>query len=220
MPLKMRLTTRTSTCVPPLIVGATWSGVATVAGLTTIGRDGMLGCTTFSGDAKKVLCVSETTEETLPLFTVKSVVSNDDGETWGERNQVYIPIGSSNNGNIDRRFYCGLALTITSTTRSPQAMMTSTGTLVVSFMTDKDTLLHEWYSRLSVVVPYKSQRRCRVTGTNFKIITSASADPPSWGQTTAVSGVQSNWPGLLTNGDGAIFGCADNWVVCHSILFN
>lgn len=78
--------------------GATWSAATTVAGATTTGRDGMPGCTAFSGDATKVICVFETTEGTAPLFTVKSVVSDDDGVSWGERSQVYIPTGTSNNG--------------------------------------------------------------------------------------------------------------------------
>ncbi len=32
------------------------------------------------------------------LLTVKSVISNDDGATWGSRSQVYVPTGSNNNG--------------------------------------------------------------------------------------------------------------------------
>lgn len=78
--------------------GATWSDATTVAGGTTVGRDGMPGCTSFSGTPSKILCVFETTEGSGSLFTVKSVVSNDDGTTWGERSQVYVPTGSGNNG--------------------------------------------------------------------------------------------------------------------------
>ena len=78
--------------------GATWSDATTVAGGTTIGRDGMPGCTSFLGTPTKILCVFETTEGSGSLFTVKSVVSNDDGTTWGERSQVYVPAGSGNNG--------------------------------------------------------------------------------------------------------------------------
>jgi hypothetical protein len=78
--------------------GKTWSDATTVAGGTTIGRDGMPGCTSFSGTPSKILCVFETTEGSGTLFTVKSVVSNDDGTEWGGRSQVYVPIGSGNNG--------------------------------------------------------------------------------------------------------------------------
>ena len=79
--------------------GATWSTATTVAGATTTGRDGMPGCTSFSGDATKVMCVFETTEGS-GLFTVKSVVSDNDGLTWGERSQVYVPTGTNNNGEF------------------------------------------------------------------------------------------------------------------------
>ena len=78
--------------------GASWSEATTVSGGTTIGRDGMPGCTSFPGNPSKVLCVFETTEGTAPLFTVKSVLSNNDGVAWGERSQVYVPTGSGNNG--------------------------------------------------------------------------------------------------------------------------
>ncbi|KZP20116.1 glycoside hydrolase family 93 protein [Athelia psychrophila] len=165
--------------------GATWSAASTVAGATTTGRDGMPGCSAFSGDATKVMCVFETTEG-AGTFTVKSVVSNNDGVTWGERNQVYIPTGTNNNAG------------------SPQIVTTTGGALVVSFMTDEDTSLHEW-----------------VTGANFKIVTSASTDPAVWGQKTTVAPVQSNWPGLLANGDGTVFGCADtSGAYCHRISFS
>ena len=76
--------------------GASWSSATTVAGGTTTGRDGMPGCTSFQGSPSKVMCVFETTEGSAPLYTVKSVVSNDDGAHWGERSQVYIPTGRSN----------------------------------------------------------------------------------------------------------------------------
>lgn len=87
--------------------GATWSGVTTVAGGSTTGRDGMPGCATFAGNPTKVICVFETTEGT-GTFTVKSVVSNNDGASWGERSQVYIPTGSNNNGESD--IYLGYCL--------------------------------------------------------------------------------------------------------------
>lgn len=61
----------------------------------------------------------------------------------------------------------------------------------------------------------------RVTGANFKIVTSPSSDPESWGQKTTVAGVQSNWPGLLALSDGTVLGCAETGgVYCHSISFS
>ncbi|KAJ7460739.1 glycoside hydrolase family 93 protein [Mycena latifolia] len=108
--------------------GATWSGLTTVAGGTTTGRDGMPGCTDFttSAGAARLLCVFETTEGTAPLFTVKSVVSTNDGATWAERSQVFVPAGSQNNAG------------------APSVVTTTAGTLVVSFMTDEDTSSHTW----------------------------------------------------------------------------
>jgi hypothetical protein len=78
--------------------GTTWSDATIVAGGTTTGRDGMPGCTSFTGSPSKILCVFETTEGSERLFTIKSVISNDDGTTWGERSQVYVPTGNGNNG--------------------------------------------------------------------------------------------------------------------------
>lgn len=60
----------------------------------------MPACTDFVGasdGASKVLCVFETTEGT-GTFTVKSVLSTNDGVSFAERSQVYVPTGSSNNG--------------------------------------------------------------------------------------------------------------------------
>lgn len=60
----------------------------------------MPGCTDFVSTAdggNKVLCVFETTEGT-GTFTVKSVLSTNDGVSFAERRQVYVPTGSSNNG--------------------------------------------------------------------------------------------------------------------------
>ena len=47
------------------------------------------------------MCVFETTEgRSDGTFTVKSVVSPDDGKTWGPtRSQVFVPSGSGNNGS-------------------------------------------------------------------------------------------------------------------------
>ncbi|KAJ7055692.1 glycoside hydrolase family 93 protein [Mycena amicta] len=102
--------------------GLTWSAATTVAGATTTGRDGMPGCadfTTSSGSAR-VLCIFETTEGTAPLFTVKSVVSTNDGVSFAERAQVYVPTGSGHNAG------------------APQVVTTSAGILVASFMTDEE----------------------------------------------------------------------------------
>ncbi|KAJ7643322.1 glycoside hydrolase family 93 protein [Mycena polygramma] len=109
--------------------GASWSAATTVAGGTTTGRDGMPGCTDFTvGGAARVLCVFETTEGTGGLFTVKSVVSSNDGVSFGERAQVYIPDRPGTNAG------------------APSVVTTSAGTLVVSFQTDEDTAANTWPS--------------------------------------------------------------------------
>jgi hypothetical protein len=45
----------------------------------------------------KVMCIFETTEG-LGRFSLKTVVSSDDGRTWGVRSQAYIATGTNNNG--------------------------------------------------------------------------------------------------------------------------
>ncbi|KAH9945947.1 glycoside hydrolase family 93 protein [Epithele typhae] len=106
--------------------GKTWGAPVTVAGATTTGRDGMPGCANFNDGADKLMCVFETTEGRGGLFSVKSVVSTDEGATWGQRSVVYNPGGSLNAG-------------------APQIAATEDDKLVVSFMTDEDnTAAHSW----------------------------------------------------------------------------
>ena len=54
----------------------------------------------FNDGSLKLMCVFETTEgRSDGTFTVKSVVSPDDGKNWGPtRSQVFVPSGSGNNG--------------------------------------------------------------------------------------------------------------------------
>ncbi|KAH8552515.1 glycoside hydrolase family 93 protein [Umbelopsis sp. PMI_123] len=109
--------------------GKTWSNFTTTAGATTTGRDGMPGVTEFdTGTGKQLLAIFETTEDgphTGP-FRVKSVTSSDDGNSWGNRNTVYIPQGTNNNAG------------------SPQVATMDNNVLVAIFMTDEDTSLHNW----------------------------------------------------------------------------
>ncbi|KAJ7460738.1 glycoside hydrolase family 93 protein [Mycena latifolia] len=60
-----------------------------------------------------------------------SVVSKDDGATWGERSQAFVPTGSQNNAG------------------APSVVTTTGGTLVVSFMTDEDT---QWVKGASMKI--------------------------------------------------------------------
>ncbi|KAH8913831.1 glycoside hydrolase family 93 protein [Atractiella rhizophila] len=165
--------------------GSSWSGPVTVAGGSTTGRDGMPGVAKFNDGAEKLMCVFETTEGT-GTFTIKSVVSADDGKTWGVRSQVYRPTGTNNNAG------------------APQIVQKPDNSLVVSFMTDEDTSLHNW-----------------VQGANMKIVTGGPVATGAWGNKVTVSGVQSSWPGLLAKSDGTVLGCADNGgAKCHSITFS
>ena len=75
--------------------GYTWGDIINVAGGYTTGRDGMPGCTDFDDGSFKTICVFETTEST-GYFTVKSVVSADDGRTWYNRRQVYVAPNGNN----------------------------------------------------------------------------------------------------------------------------
>ncbi|KAJ7249478.1 glycoside hydrolase family 93 protein [Mycena rebaudengoi] len=169
--------------------GATWSNRITVAGGSTTGRDGMPSCTDFTaGGVARVLCVFETTEGT-GTFTVKSVVSSNDGMTWGGRRSVFVPGGSQNNAG------------------APSIVTTTTGTLVVSFMTDEDTSAHTWPQAASM-----------------KILTSLSTDPAVWGQKTTVLGASSFWPSVYRQVDalsGTVLACADRGGVrCRQISFS
>ncbi|KAJ7355705.1 glycoside hydrolase family 93 protein [Mycena albidolilacea] len=108
--------------------GLTWSAATTVAGATTTGRDGMPSCAdyTTSAGAARLICIFETTEGTAPRFTVKSVVSSNDGGSFSGRAQVYVPTGSVTNAG------------------APFVVQTTAGTLVAGFHTDEDTSAKTW----------------------------------------------------------------------------
>ncbi len=77
--------------------GATWKDTITVAGATTLGRDGMPGCVDWNSD---LICVFETNQGGDELFRVKKVISKDDGKTWGDRDLVYQATGENHNGTL------------------------------------------------------------------------------------------------------------------------
>ncbi|KAF2099527.1 hypothetical protein NA57DRAFT_75027 [Rhizodiscina lignyota] len=101
--------------------GTTWSDAQTISGTDITARDGMLGVATIQGSS--LIAVFES--EQGGLFTVKSITSTDDGQTWGNRQTVYTPTGTDNNAG------------------APQIVNVG-GTLCVSFMTDEDTQEHNW----------------------------------------------------------------------------
>ncbi|KAJ7272588.1 hypothetical protein B0H12DRAFT_1200099 [Mycena haematopus] len=96
-------------------------------GATTTGRDGMPSCADFTASGvAPLICIFETTEGTAPRFTVKSVVSTNDGASFSERAQVYVPTGTVTNAG------------------APFIVQTTGGTLVASFHTDEDTSAQTW----------------------------------------------------------------------------
>ncbi|KAJ6460597.1 glycoside hydrolase family 93 protein [Mycena sanguinolenta] len=98
-----------------------------LTGATTMGRDGMPSCADFTASGvARVICIFETTEGTAPRFTVKSVVSTNDGASFGERTPVYVPTGTVTNAG------------------APFIVQTSGGTLVAAFQTDEDTAQQIW----------------------------------------------------------------------------
>ncbi|KAG2188167.1 hypothetical protein INT44_000918 [Umbelopsis vinacea] len=111
--------------------GETWGPMVTIAGATTQGRDGMPGITEFdTGSGKRLLCIFETTQD--GPFHVKSVTSDDDGITWGNRSVVYVPTGTNNNAG------------------SPQVATLGGNVLVAIFMTDEDLSPHKWITGAGV----------------------------------------------------------------------
>lgn len=102
--------------------GETWSEAKTISGENVTARDGMVGVSEI-GDDGRLIAVFETTED--GNFAIDSVVSEDDGESWGDRRRVYTPTGDNNNAG------------------APQVVNVG-GNLVVSFMTDEDTQRHDW----------------------------------------------------------------------------
>lgn len=82
--------------------GNTWSLAQTISGSGIMVRDGMLGVASLPFGANNLIAVFES-DDTAPggtgLFTIKSVTSNNDGASWGNRATVYTPTGSNNNAN-------------------------------------------------------------------------------------------------------------------------
>ncbi|KAJ4392202.1 hypothetical protein N0V93_005827 [Gnomoniopsis smithogilvyi] len=98
--------------------GETWSTEIAVSGQNVTSRDGMTGVAVVEDDT--LICVFENTED--GPFSIRSVLSYDDGLTWDEttRSIVYDPSNT------------------VSTAQAP-AIINVGGTLVVSFITNEDT---------------------------------------------------------------------------------
>jgi hypothetical protein len=102
--------------------GVTWSSPITVSGGDlSAARDGMVGVAAVSGS--NLIAVFES--EQNGYFTINSVTSSNDGQTWGNRQRVYTPVGTNRNAG------------------APQVVNVG-GTLAVSFMTDEDASGGTW----------------------------------------------------------------------------
>jgi hypothetical protein len=73
--------------------GSTWGDQMTISGQDFTSRDGMTGVATISGS--NLIAVFES--EQGGYFQVDSITSSDDGNTWGNRQTVYLPTGTNNN---------------------------------------------------------------------------------------------------------------------------
>ena len=96
--------------------GATWTAANTISGADITARDGMTGVTTINGN--RLICVFES--ETTGQFSIHSITSDDDGQTWGNRQTVYTPTNPNTSAG------------------APQVVNVG-GTLAVSFITNEDS---------------------------------------------------------------------------------
>ncbi|KIK59418.1 glycoside hydrolase family 93 protein [Collybiopsis luxurians FD-317 M1] len=104
--------------------GVSWSASLTVAGGDTTGRDGMPGCSNLASGT--LMCVFETTQVTgntdSPNLNIKSVISTNEGASWGSRSQVYIATAAEVEA------------------AAPQIVTKPDGGLVVSFYTNENNV--------------------------------------------------------------------------------
>jgi hypothetical protein len=116
--------------------GATWAAPQAAVSSGTRVRDGMPGIAATrdrSTGADALVMVFETNGS--GLFSVESVVSYDDGATWGQRATVHVAPSQRNAG-------------------APQVASFADGSLVATFMTDEDLAATDWANAASVKVSY------------------------------------------------------------------
>ena len=78
--------------------GETWSEAKTISGANVTSRDGMLGVVNTGGS--NLIAIFETTEDPNYIFVVDSVMSPDNGSTWGNRSRVFTPsVGGKSAGS-------------------------------------------------------------------------------------------------------------------------
>jgi len=96
--------------------GTIWSDARTISGASITCRDGMIGVATVGGS--NVIAVFES--ESNGLFSIMSITSGDDGNTWGNRATVYSPDSPNTSAGAPQIINVG-------------------GALGVSFMTNEDS---------------------------------------------------------------------------------
>lgn len=96
--------------------GKTWSNARTISGDGITARDGMLGVTALGGS--NLIAVFESTSN--GFFSIHSMTSSNDGQSWGNRATVYTPIKPNTSAGAPQVANAG-------------------GTLVVSFMTNENS---------------------------------------------------------------------------------
>ncbi|GAQ42881.1 BNR/Asp-box repeat protein [Aspergillus niger] len=118
--------------------GSSWSAPQCLHGAEDQRRDGMNGIARTWDQARNceaLVMVFETT--TYGTFDVEALVSYDDGETWGGRQQVYVPAQGHNAG-------------------APQIASLGDGSLAVIFMCDEDFDEVNWTKNACVKVVFGS----------------------------------------------------------------
>lgn len=117
--------------------GATWSAPRTVAGGEEPAlRDGMTGIASTVDQASgrdALIMIFETTRRGR-TFSLEAVVSYDDGESWGHRQEVYKTRDSGANAG------------------APQIAAFANGGLAVVFMTDEEVPERKWPRRAGIKV--------------------------------------------------------------------
>lgn len=114
--------------------GATWSAPRCVTGMDLKLRDGMTGvASSFDNGQEVLVMVFETTRHRT--FSIESVISYDDGETWNHRQVVYCPKHGRNAG-------------------APQIEAFADGSLAVVFMSDEEGHSQDWPGHASIKVVF------------------------------------------------------------------
>lgn len=116
--------------------GRTWSAARTASGSGEVLRDGMTGIAATTDRGRPALVMVFETTRRPGVFSVESVVSYDDGETWGHRQVVFAP--------ADPRANAG----------APQIEAFANGGLAAVFMSDVDVDKRKWPRKATVSVVF------------------------------------------------------------------